>query len=70
MDVKAVFCIITIAAVIISADSGVVFNFHEKLRMATTTEKNVQSSQIIRVPDLECPDNYRRDQLRKCRQQI
>lgn len=47
----------------------VVFNFHDKLRMATstTTEKDVKTSQVIRIPDLECPDGYRRDQFGTCR---
>lgn len=49
----------------------VVFNFRDKLRLATSTttespEKKL-SSQVIRVPDLECDDGYRRDGLGLCR---
>lgn len=51
--------------------TGVVFNFHEKLRLATsTTQKNVHTSQIIRVPELECQDGYRKDRTGACRERL
>lgn len=72
MDVKIVFVIIVfLLCTIQSGKSGVVFNFHDKLRMATsTTERDLLSSQIIRVPDLECQDGFRRDLLGNCRQRL
>lgn len=70
MDVKIVLVTLFIVGVIGIGEAGLVFNFHDKLRMATTTVKNVQSGQVIRVPDLECPDGYRMDKLGNCRQRL
>ncbi|CAH2091946.1 unnamed protein product [Euphydryas editha] len=70
MDVKIVFITLFIVCVIRVGEGGVVFNFHDKLRMAATTVKNVQSSQVIRVPDLECAEGYRMDKLGNCRQRL
>lgn len=75
MDVKIVLVItVFVLCAIHSGKSGVVFNFRDKLRMANasnnTTERDLLSSQIIRVPDLECPDGFRRDQLGNCRQRL
>nr|BAJ21205.1 insect cytokine precursor uENF2 [Neogurelca himachala sangaica] len=72
MDVKVVlFITVLILGVCLQVESGVVFNFHEKLKMATsTTTENIQSGQIIRVPELECPLGQRRDALGNCRQRF
>ncbi|CAF4936973.1 unnamed protein product [Pieris macdunnoughi] len=67
MDVKFVFVLV----ILCTAEAGVVFNFHERVRQASsTTENSVDASQIIRVPNLACADGYRRDDLGNCRQQL
>ncbi|VVC92068.1 unnamed protein product [Leptidea sinapis] len=73
MDVKRLIFVTILALVLVTeGQTGVVFNFHDKLRMATatTTEDSVKTGQIIRVPDLDCPDGYRRDHLGNCRQRL
>lgn len=73
MDAKCVlFLIVTVQSMCCWAEPRVVFNFHDKLRMATTTpvEELTQHSQIIRVPELECPLGMRRDMLGNCRQRL
>ncbi|KPJ02003.1 hypothetical protein RR46_05212 [Papilio xuthus] len=70
MDAKIVLFVVILSLYTFSTgQSGIVFNFHEKLRMATTsTTERVKSGQIIRVPVLECPDGQRRDHLDNCKQ--
>lgn len=72
MDVKFVVLFVSLMLATVPAKSGVVFNFHEKIREATstTTENNVDASQIIRVPNLECPIGFRRDDLGHCREKL
>lgn len=72
MDAKYVlFLIVMVLGLCIRTDARVVFNIQEKLRMATTTEESLtQHSQIIRVPELECPIGQRRDKLGNCRQRF
>lgn len=51
------FLIVMVLGLCIRTDARVMFNIEEKLRMATTTEAEnlTKHSQIIRVPELECP---------------
>ncbi|KAG6463299.1 hypothetical protein O3G_MSEX014830 [Manduca sexta] len=72
MDAKFVlFITVIILGTCLQVETGVVFNFHDKLKMATsTTTENVQAGQIIRVPELECPLGQRRDSLGNCRQRF
>ncbi|PZC82014.1 hypothetical protein B5X24_HaOG211570 [Helicoverpa armigera] len=73
MDAKCVlFVMVMVVAMCAGAQPQVVFNFHEKLRLATTTPAGdvTQQSQIIRVPELECPLGQRRDKLGNCRQRL
>lgn len=69
MDAKIVLFVVIISLYTFSTgQSGIVFNFHDKLRMATTTTtEKVKTGQIIRVPVLDCPDGERRDDLGNCR---
>lgn len=71
MDVKTVLCLVLLISVS-KTESGVVFNFHDKLRSAikTTTDITLKNSQIIRMPELQCPPGYRRDKLRNCREKF
>lgn len=72
MDVKIVLVFILIIFNFIHYNNArknlVVFNFREKLKSATTTTtETTQNGQIIRVPDLECGNGYRRDRVGICR---
>lgn len=73
MDAKFVLLVIvTVLTICVRTEARVVFNFHDKLRMATTTpvENLTKTGQIIRVPELECPLGQRRDLLGNCRQRL
>lgn len=74
MDVKTLFVIVTVVLNVCCAGQGyVAFNFHEKLAMATTTTTTTERtdvSQVIRVPELDCPLGQRRDRLGNCRQRL
>lgn len=74
MDVKLVLLgtIIVLWCLLVQTEAGLAFNFHDKLRMAitTTTERNVLTGQVIRVPELECPLGQRRDSLGNCRNRL
>lgn len=72
MDVKIVFIItVLVLCAVNTSESGIVFNFHDKLRTATSsTTENLLTGQIIRVPDLDCPEGFRRDQIGNCRQRL
>lgn len=68
MDAK----IVLLTMLIVNLAAGVSFNFHDKLRnvslLATTTTKmDIATSQVIRVPLLDCPTNQKRDALGQCR---
>ncbi|NP_001258951.1 insect cytokine precursor uENF2 [Bombyx mori] len=70
MDAKFVI-LLTITLASVSSQGNVVFNFREKLWFATsTTTEKVQTGQVIRVPELECPLGQRRDALGNCRQRF
>lgn len=70
MDAKIVLFIMTVL-LCAHGDCGVVFNFHDKLEMATTTTtESTQTGQVIRVPELGCPLGQRRDSLHNCRQRF
>lgn len=57
--------------VYVRSQEDVVFDFREKLRLATSsTTESLLNGQVIRVPDLECPLGQRRDKLGNCRQSI
>lgn len=74
MDVKFVLftTVIALWCMCIQTEAGLAFNFHDKLRMSitTTTESNVLTGQVIRVPELECPLGQRRDSLGNCRNRL
>lgn len=74
MDVKIVLLLTMLALTTsIQAKSSVVFNFHDKLRDATSTtitEESTEKAQIIRVPNLDCPLGERRDGLGHCRPRL
>lgn len=68
MDAKIVLFILTMVLCAPRGDGGLVFNFHDKLEMATTTTtESTKTGQVIRVPELECPLGERRDSLGNCR---
>lgn len=74
MDAKTIFFLVTIV-ISVSCVKGneVMFNFHEKLDLATetiTTTVKVDTSQVIKVPELDCPLGQRRDALGNCRQRL
>lgn len=73
MDVKIVLFIIPfLLGMCLQVKTRVVFNFHEKLRLATSTtaENLTDTAQVIRIPELDCPLGQRRDGLGNCRQRL
>lgn len=73
MAAKIVFFLIILAlGIFVQTKTRVAFNFHEKLRQATSTtaEDLTKTGQVIRVPDLDCPLGQRRDALGYCRQRL
>ena len=74
MDAKFVLfaIVIVLSCMWYQTKAGVAFNFHDKLRKAitTTTQSNLLSGQVIRVPELECPLGQRRDSLGYCRDRL
>nr|BAJ21202.1 insect cytokine precursor uENF2 [Samia cynthia pryeri] len=74
MDAKFVLfsIVVMLWCMLFQAEAGVAFNFHDKISMSitTTTESNLLSGQVIRVPELECPLGQRRDSLGNCRNRL
>lgn len=74
MDAKFVLLVIvSVLSMCFLAEARVVFNFHEKIRMATSTaqpENLTKAGQIIRVPELRCPYGQKRDLLGNCRMRL
>lgn len=72
MDAKIVILFaIVFMSVSSIGESKVVFNFHDKLRMASTTPRTkIKNSQMIRMPELSCGDGARRDRLGICREKF
>lgn len=67
-------CLVFVTVILLNVNlpvecNGKAFNFIDKLRQAEKLKQEsvTQTSQIIRVPNLKCPNRMNLDRLGKCR---